>query len=387
MPRAGAAPTGHETRSMTTLPALSRPSRLRRAATVLLAGTLMGAVTVAPSAQAGRPVRTMGLENVAHFDHVVVLTEENEAAATTFAADSPAVYLKSLRSKGVFLPNYYGTGHVSLDNYIAMVSGQPPQPLSASDCATVSLYTCVQAQGAVAQGRHLGDQLEAAHLSWKSYQDGTVTPCFHGPYAAGDVAPDPYQGNSVSGAKNYADRHNPFLYFPNVIGDAARCAAHQRPIADLAQDLRLKQLPAFSFITPDTCNDGHDSPCAGRKVGGLVTADAWLRQHVPALLAYLAGHNGLLIVNFDEGVSPSSPTQVAAAPADFVCSTCALLGLGGRTGAILISPRLPQGSTVTTGYDHFSLLRTVEDSFGISEHLNLAAQAKPMSDVFANARR
>jgi hypothetical protein len=372
---------------MTTIPALPRPSRLRSAATVLVAGALVGAAIFAPAAQASRPTRTSGLENVAHFDHVVVLTEENEAAATTFAANSPAVYLKSLRSRGVFLPNYYGIGHVSLDNYIAMVSGQAPQPLSISDCAAVSLYTCVQAQSVVAGGRHLGDQLDAAHLGWRSYQDGTVTPCFHGPYTAGDVAPDPYQGNSVSGAKNYADRHNPFLYFPNVIGNAARCAEHQRPIADLAQDLRLKQLPAFSFITPDTCNDGHDSPCAGRKVGGLVTADAWLRQHVPALLAYLASHNGLLIVHFDEGSTPSSPAQVAAAPADFVCSTCALLGLGGRTGAILISPRLPQGATVTTGYDHFSLLRTIEDSFGISEHLNFAAQAQPMSAVFANVRR
>src|SRR5947208_3604941 len=84
----------------------------------------------------------------------------------------------------------------------------------------------------------------------------------------GDPSPDPYQGNSTTGAKNYADRHDPFLYFPDVIGNATRCAAHQRPFTDLAGDLRLDALPAFSFITPDTCNDGHDNPCAGRNVGG-----------------------------------------------------------------------------------------------------------------------
>ncbi|MDP9100817.1 MAG: alkaline phosphatase family protein [Actinomycetota bacterium] len=358
---------------------------LRRVTTLLLTAGLAAAVALAPAAQA-QGHRVAGLENVPHFDHVVVLTEENEAASTTFAAGSPAVYLNSLRRRGVFLPNYYGTGHVSLDNYIAMVSGQQPQPLSVSDCATVSLWTCVQPQAAFASGRHLGDQLDAAGLSWRSYQDGTTTPCFHGPYTPGDVTPDPMQGNSAVGAKNYADRHNPFIYFPNVIGNQARCAQHQRPIADLTRDLRTQSLPAFSFITPDTCNDGHDNPCVGMKTGGLVTADAWLRRTAPSLLAYLARHNGLLIINFDEGSTPSSPTQLATGPADFLCSTCTLLGLGGRTGAILISPRLPQGATVTTSYDHYSLLRSIEDSFGIGEHLNLAGQAVPMTDAFAGTR-
>jgi phospholipase C len=344
-------------------------------AALVAAGTLAGTGTASAAA-------TPVLEGVPHFDHVVVLTEENESAATTFAPSSPATYLKGLRSKGVFLPNYYGVGHVSLDNYIAMVSGQPPQPLSASDCLAVSLWTCVQPQGAIGSGRNLADQLEGAGLSWKSYQDGTSLPCFHGPYAAGDLSPDPYQGNSTTGAKNYADRHNPFIYFPNVIENATRCSAHQRPFTELSADLTAGALPAFSFITPDTCNDGHDSPCAGQTTGGLAAADAWLQANLPPLLDYLATHNGLLILNFDEGSTPSSPAEVAAAPTDFVCPTCASLGAGGRTAAILVSPRLPQGTTVTTGYDHYSLLRTLEDTFGVTEHLNLAGAAGAMTDAF-----
>ncbi len=362
----------------------------RRAAAVATSALLAAGVLLAPSASArvaATPVGVTGLEGVPHFDHVVVLTEENENASTTFAPGSPAVYLNALRRRGVFLPNYYGTGHVSLDNYVAMVSGQPPQPLTISDCAAVSLWTCVQGQSAVGQGRNLADQLEGASLSWKSYQDGTSAPCQHGPYSQGDPSPDPAQGNSTSGMKNYADRHNPFLYFTDVVGNSARCAAHQRPFTDLAGDLRAGTLPAFSFITPDTCNDGHDNPCAGQTIGGLTTADAFLRKTVPPLLRYLARHNGLLVINFDEGAVPSSPAAVAAAPTDYVCTSCALLGLGGRTGAILISPRLPQGATVTTGYDHYSLLRTVEDTFGISEHLNLATAATAMTAAFAGSRR
>jgi phospholipase C len=348
----------------------------------LAAAVLVAAATLAGTGTAHAATTAPALEGVPHFDHVVVLTEENESASATFGAGSPAVYLNSLRSKGVFLPNYYGTGHVSLDNYIAMVSGQPLNPLTASDCAGVSLWTCVQPQAALSSGRNLADQLEGAGLSWKSYQDGTSTPCFHANYAAGDTSPDPYQGNSTTGAKNYADRHNPFIYFPDVIENTARCNAHQRPYTDLPGDITADTVPAFSFITPDTCNDGHDSPCAGQSIGGLAAADAWLKTNLPPLLDYLATHNGLLVLNFDEGSTPSSPAQLATAPTDFVCATCVSLGAGGRTGAILISPRLPQGATVSTGYDHHSLLRTVEDSFGIVEHLNLAGQAAAMTDAF-----
>ena len=354
---------------------------------VLLVAAVSAAVLVAPHAGASpRPAPAVGLEGIPRFDHVVVLTEENEAAATTFAAGSPATYLKSLRSKGVFLPSYYGTGHASLDNYIAMVSGQPPQPATMADCAGLSLWSCVQPQALLNGGRNLADQLEEAHLSWRSYQDGTPTPCFHARYQPGDTTPDPYQGDSTTGAKNYADRHNPFLYFPDVIGDQPRCVAHQRPFTDLARDLKRNALPAFSFITPDTCNDGHDNPCAGRTVGGLTTADAWLRAQLPPLLSYLAKHNGLLVINFDEGGTPSSPQDAAANPAEYSCRSCATLGAGGRTGAILVSPRLPQGRTVSTEYDHYSLLRTIEDSFGISEHLGLAERAVPFTAAFAGTR-
>jgi phospholipase C len=347
--------------------------------TVLVAAALVAAALQAPGTARAA---TTGLEGIPHFDHVVVLTEENETASTTFGAGSPAVYLNSLRGKGVFLPNYYGTGHVSLDNYIAMVSGQPLNPLSASDCSSVSLWTCAQPQRVYAGGRNLADQLEDAGLGWRAYEDGTSTPCFHGPYVAGDTSPDPYQGHSTTGAKNYADRHNPFIYFPDVIEDQARCEAHQRPYADLAADLSAGTLPAFSFVTPDTCHDGHDDPCAGETTGGLAAADSWLQAELPALLSYLAAHNGLLVINFDEGGTPSGAASLTT-PTDDVCPTCASLGAGGRTGALLISPRLPQGATVTTSYDHHSLLRTIEDDFGISEHLNLAAVATPMTAAFA----
>src|SRR3954471_8526863 len=129
---------------------------------------VLSALTVGLLAPATHAATTTGVEGIPHFDHVVVLLEENESEATSFGSGSPAAYLNSLRSKGVFLPKYFGTGHASLDNYITMVSGQPGNGLTNSDCETVSLYTCAQSTRALSNGRHLGDQLGTAQVSWKS---------------------------------------------------------------------------------------------------------------------------------------------------------------------------------------------------------------------------
>lgn len=310
------------------------------------------------------------------FRHVVVLVLENESFDTTWGPASPANYLKGLRASGVFADHYYGTGHASLDNYIAMMSGQPDQPATASDCLSLNLFTCAQNQLAMAGGRNLADQLETAGLSWKGYMDSTPSPCFHADYSP-SAGPDTYQGNSQSPpAADYADRHNPFLYFPDIVGNDNRCQAHVRPYTQLAADIASDSLPAFSFITPDTCHDGHDNPCSNGKPGGLVSADLWLSREAPALISYLQAHNGVLLINFDEGAASDTSGCCTGGPAGTA-------GFGGRVGLLALGAGLPAGKVVTTPYDHASLLRTLEDLFGISEHLNNAATASPMTDVLA----
>ena len=102
---------------------------------------------------------------------VEILRLENEGFDSTYGPASPATYLNSLVPQGALATNYYATGHASLDNYIAMTSGQPDQPVTGSDCATVNLYTCVQGQQAMSNGANVADQLEAAGLGWKQYAD------------------------------------------------------------------------------------------------------------------------------------------------------------------------------------------------------------------------
>src|SRR5258706_2074466 len=237
----------------------------------------------------------IGLEGIPHFDHIVVLALENEDASDTFGPASPAHYLNGLRAEGTFLPQYYGTSHVSLGNYVTMMSGLPVNPSTTSDCLGLSLYNCVQtvtAESPPTGHVHFGDQLDAAGLSWAGYADmDSRIPqddCFHAPYNATDPSPDPYQGDSQSPpGHDYADRHNPWIYFANVVGDDARCHAHVPPYSTLAAVLAADALPSFSFITPDTCHDGHDDPCSNGSPGGLVSADAWLEAEMPALIGYL----------------------------------------------------------------------------------------------------
>src|SRR3954471_6088586 len=134
-----------------------------------LAAVLAGALALAAPASALPPIR-----------HVFIIVLENKDQDQTFAASSPAPYLaRTLPSMGQYVPNYYGIGHESLDNYIAMVSGQPPNAFTQADSpafvdmtpGTVGSDGVATGQGSVypAQVKTVADQLTAKGLTWKGY--------------------------------------------------------------------------------------------------------------------------------------------------------------------------------------------------------------------------
>jgi hypothetical protein len=151
------------------------------------------------------------------------------------------------------------------------------------------------------------------------------------------------------------------------------------PYTQLGADIANGNVPQFGFITPDTCHDGHDTPCSGGGgPGGLISTDAWLQQNIPALLTYLNSHKGLLLITTDEGQTQDISGCCTGGPAGQA-------GFGGRVGLVALGPGVKAGQTVSTPYDHVSMLRTLEDIFGISEHLNNAGTATAMSDLFSAA--
>ena len=282
---------------------------------------------------------------------------ENEGYDATFGTGSPMSYLNgTLRHKGVLLQNYYATGHNSLDNYIAQVSGQAPTPDTQADCADngftfadVTPGTAdpnqaaspgqVDGQGCVYPStvETIASQLDAVdppnpttHIaSWRAYEqdmgnqpsrDGGSpdlaggTDCAHPAVGATDTA------EAATPTDQYATRHDPFVWFHSVIDRAAECDANVVPLGSLgpggvpsgnghlARDLRSEQsTPRFGFITPNLCNDGHDGTCVGTNsrgghTGGLVAADQFLSAWMPLILASPAYKDGsmLVVVTFDE---------------------------------------------------------------------------------------
>ena len=170
----------------------------------------------------------------------------------------------------------------------------------------------------------------------------------------------------------YAQRHDPFVYFHALL-DSGSCARNVVTLMQLASDLAsADRTPNVSFITPNLCHDGHDQPCANGEPGGLVSADAFLRQWVPSILAspeYQA--DGLVVVTFDE----ASTSDASACCGEASGPNTLMAGMtgpgGGRVGAVLLSPFIAPGSGSDTPYNHYALLRTIEDVLGLS-HLGYA---------------
>ena len=111
--------------------------RIRRAAVPMAVGGLsLGfGLGLATPASASAFARNGLVVPTGAIQHVIVIDLENESFSATFGAGSPATYLnQTLLPKGELLEGYYGVGHVSLDNYIAQVSGQAPNLATSSDC-------------------------------------------------------------------------------------------------------------------------------------------------------------------------------------------------------------------------------------------------------------
>ncbi len=373
--------------------------------------------------------------------NIVVIYIENESEANTFGPSSPATYLTgTLMKKGVLIKNYYAIGHVSLDNYIAQVSGQAPTPTTQGDCLagfddvtpgtpSPNLGQVNGTTGCVypASVETIANQLDAikkpnpkTHVAaWRAYEedmgndaahDGGTT-CAH-PATGGELA------NVATTTDGYVTRHDPFVWFHSIIDDTALCDANVVPLGTLGpmgkpsssspleKDFSSESTtPSFSFITPSVCNDGHDAVCtspsaAGGTTGGLVAANAWLKDWMPTILdspAYKAGQM-MVVITADEADLDATNDAAACCneqPGPNVSQAGGSGPGGGQIGALVLasSKYIKPGTVDTTGsYNHYSALRTYENLLGITKggsdgkgHLGMAGQpglAAFGSDVF-----
>jgi phosphatidylinositol-3-phosphatase len=359
--------------------------------------------------------------------HVFVIMLSDQPYASVFGPSSGAPYLaKTLERRGELLVRYYGVAHDELANEIALVSGQGPTPQTEVNCptyadvapATPGADGQVLGQGCVypASTETLAGQLSAKHLTWRAYVEGASAEadsaagesqigggCTHptlgaadptvdqtlpaaqtpaGPTA--DQAPTAYEATAGTA---YATFRNPFLYFHSVI-DGSACTSDDVGIDRLTADLASAHgAPSLSYIVPSLCDDGDPTPCAPGRPAGLAPAESFLHRIVPRILASKSyKHGGLLVITVDQ-----APSSGVYADSSSCCDQPAFPALppppalpgggtarptgGGQVGALLLSPYVKPGTTSEETFNHFSLLRTIEDLFGLA-HLGYAALPK-----------
>ncbi|MGA2010671.1 MAG: alkaline phosphatase family protein [Solirubrobacteraceae bacterium] len=365
---------------------------------------MAGALAVGACALAA-PVSSAALPPI---KHVFVIIEENEEVTSTFTNPAEPYFSQTLPSDGVLLRNYYAIGHNSLDNYIAMVSGQAPNALTSGDCPNFDDFSSsdllaangqMSGQGCVypTSVPSLMSQMDAAGLTWKAYEDSMgsaplreAATCGHPPVGQ----PDNTQTESASPFDAYATRHDPFMYFHAVIDNAPECNANvvglSPDLHQLTDDLAsAATTPNYVFVTPDLCDDGHDAICANGGAGGLTQAAAYLPPLVSAITSSPAyQQSGLLIITYDEGEGDDSSCCGEFPGPDEVSNGGQPGGSGpggGVVGAVLLSPFIQSGTESSTPYNHYSMLATVEDIFGLPRLGEAACVAGFGTDVFDQA--
>ncbi len=240
--------------------------------------------------------------------HVFVIVMENHSYGRALTGS----YTAALAQKYSVATDYHAVGSPSLPNYLALTSGST---WGIADDG----YHRLPAGG-------IGAQLTSAGIMWRAYMEGMTSGCFNNTYP-------------------YALKHNPFAYY------GGSCPSQVVNFSHFAADMRT-EVPRFVWITPGLCHDGHDCSTA--------TADRWLSQTVPLILAADAWkNNGLLLITWDEGEDSANHVLT-----------------------LVIQPN-PVERASAHAYNHYSMLATIEDRLGLAR-LGRAANASPMTDLVSN---
>jgi acid phosphatase len=265
------------------------------------------------------------LGSVPNFDHVYWIVFENEEASS-IVGSSDAPYFNQLISQGGLATNFTAETHPSQPNYIAMFSG------STQGVTDDSVHDL--------SGQNVADQIEAAGKTWMTFAENYPGGCYTGASASG----------GADGDGTYVRRHVPAMSFTNITQSSTRCAnvtdfSHFDPAA-----------ADFEMIVPNLCHDMHDCSVA--------TGDSWLQNWLATNILNTAtwqNTDSAIFITFDEGTTN--------------------VGGGGVIPTIVLSKHTAAGFTSNIAHNHYSLLRTLQDAWGLG-CLNESCAANNMSEFF-----
>lgn len=320
---------------------------------------------------------------VPRYDHIVVIVEENHTSDQILGTGRAPTLDRLAATYGI-ATNFYAETHPSEANYVAMLAGdtlgirdddafycKPHSTLEGCEDSESGDYVdhTVHAPGFM-------DQLMQRGLSWKGYFEDIPAP--GSMVVRSEVQDEPAPGKPAS---LYAAKHNPFLNFESVQQDP-RLAARMVGFDALEADARSGRLPNFAFVVPNQCNDMHGLigahvpwNCLYFNQSGLVgRADRRLAEIVDMLTKSAAWNgpgNMAIVITFDENDSGSSGGHpdgcCGSGPEDEHNPG------GGWITTVVMTNHGPRGLQDPTPYNHYSLLRTMEQAFGITTYLGHAA--------------
>jgi phospholipase C len=317
------------------------------------------------------------------MDHVFVIMMENTSYSDLLSATNPnTTFIQGLTKNYGLATNYYGVTHTSLPNYVAVTSG-----------STWGSNADDEAQADEGYFNHLNlvDQLEQAGVSWKGYMESMPSVGYTGDYGdCTNPSLDPDCTGNDTGTALYVRKHNPFMQYPDVFGNPQR-ADNVVPLTQLSTDLQDGNVPEFTWITPNICNDMHggatacpypNSPTDPAQATLYQDGDTFLNTWVTAIMKSSAWTgNSAIFIMWDEGgyedTSPygpeddsgccdspvlptSAPNPVTGSGGDLAGGT--LYG-GGHVPMIVVARNGARGTADPTPTNHYSLLQTIEQNW------------------------
>jgi hypothetical protein len=346
---------------------------------------LLGTLSAAP-----RPVAPPALDHgVPHYDHIIVIVEENTGYRTIIERGW-APKLAALAHEYGSATRMFAETHPSEGNYVALLGGDTfgIDDDDAWYCVRGSARPfCSHASAPgypahLAEGPNLATQLRAKGLAWRAYLEDIPEP--------GSLA-IMSQGNATTPPALYAAKHTGFTNFASVHRDPD-LARELVGFDALHADLRTGSVPAFALVVPNQCNEMHGlgaanapADCASGDEALVRRGDAYAADLVAAIQSSpiwtRPGSNTAIVITWDEDGkefrAPGSPSSC--------CVSDAHNPGGGHIATIVVTNHGPRGVSDPAPYDHYSLLRTIEDALGLDGHLRHAGDAavQPMTPLFA----
>jgi phosphatidylinositol-3-phosphatase len=250
------------------------------------------------------------------ISHVVVIVFENSAAANTL---SKGTFFRYLANKYTYVSNDYAICHPSAPNYLALTSGA-----TYSQCGSDTHH--------VYAATNIADELTAKGRSWDAFAESMPTAC------------------DVNDSYPYMVKHEPFVFYKDIEGNATLCKAHVLPLTSWSADVNASTIPNYSFITPNMKDDGHDT--------NVSYASSWLHTFLTPLVNKTWFASTAFLITFDEGSNNVGAGSSSKGPTNATG--------GGNIYLAIVSPVSLGLANITTLSSQYSVLTTVEWLLGLS---------------------